>query len=355
MNPCSARFLETPHVPPAECLIEVMPAGIQIRGADGRLVWVSWDEVQSAGKAGKVWRIAGFRGEIPFALLVDEESCFREIEEGWRRALPERARQVMDPESKLFFLKIGAFVAVLLAIIAMLYFVFIHLYWVVPKTFDEKMGDLLHTTSFASQGICTDSTSQQFVRKAQLALHLRSDQFKHPIQIIPDTVVNAFAIPGGRIYLHRGLILRSESPDEILGVLAHEMAHSELRHGTRQIWQGMGLALVLSMTFDPGAILEIANQLARLKYSRNFETEADQQAMERMQNAGLDPTHLERLLKRIEPAGSDSMLDFLSSHPMGENRFRSLRDSKSNARVAADTLFQAERHSWKTIRDGICK
>lgn len=355
MKPCSARFLETPHVPPAECLIEVMQAGIQIRGADGRLVWVSWDELQSVGKAGKVWRIAGFRGEIPFALLVDEESCFLEIQEGWRRALPERARKTMDPESKLFLVKIAAFGAVLLAILAMFYFAFIHLYWIVPNTFDVKMGDLLHTTSFASQGSCTDSTSEIFIHKAQQALQLPSDQFKHPIQIIPDSVVNAFAIPGGRIYLHRGLLLRSESPDEILGVLAHEMAHSELRHGTRQIWQGMGLALVLSMTFDPGAILEIAKQLAQLKYSRNFETEADQQAMERMHNAGLDPTHLALLLKRIEPAGSNSKLDFLSSHPMGENRFRSLRDTKPTQEDKKDTLFQAERLTWKIILERICK
>lgn len=360
MNSCRARFLESPHASLAECLVFLAVGGIQLRVSDGRMVWISWEECQVMEKAGRLGRIAGLHAtdsladSVPFSLLVDEEACFSEIKEAWSRAMPASAQRRLDPEMRLVGLKLAALGLGVLGLLVCLYFVYANLYWIVPIQFDVRMGEILHTTSFAQQGNCQDASLQGFVAKAQEALRLPEDRLEHPIQVVPGTTVNAFAIPGGRIYLHQGLLARSQSPDEILGVIAHEMAHSELRHSTRQIWQGMAFALVLSMTFDPGAILDIASQLANLKYSREFEREADQQAVQRLHRIGVSPVHLESLLRRIAPANADSALDFLSSHPMGEERFRTFREQALPGNILPDTLFSAERTRWKQIQESKC-
>lgn len=355
MDPCGARFLETPHSELSECIVDIQSTGMQIRTSNGKLVWIAWEECNSLEKAGRLWRIAGTRENIPFFVLLDQESCFVSAREYWSRICPEAAKRTMEPETKLLLFRVSIFATIGIAIVALLYFLFIHIYWIVPVEFDRKLGNLLHSASFASQGDCPDSVLQNFTRKAQIALRLPTDQFEHEIQIVPDETVNAFAIPGGRIYVHRGILEKSASPDEILGVIAHEMAHSELRHGTRQIWQNMALGLILSMTFDPGAIMEIANQLAGMKYSREFEAEADRQAIQRMLQAGLSPRALETLLRRISPEGINSNLSILSTHPLGEDRFKLFENAKLPKDVAVDTLFLQERGHWTELRNPKCK
>ena len=93
-----------------------------------------------------------------------------------------------------------------------------------------------------------------------------------------DEVLNAFATPGGYIYVYTGLIKYLDSPDHLAGVLGHEVAHAEQRHSSKALQRQMGIQLLLDVVLgkDQNAVSQVLNQLGELKFSRSAETEADE-------------------------------------------------------------------------------
>lgn len=115
-------------------------------------------------------------------------------------------------------------------------------------------------------------------------------------------MVNAFALPGGRMVFSAGLIESASSPDEVAGVLAHELGHVALKHPEAAIVRIYGLQMFLSIfTAGQGAetISSIAGLLAALKYSRTAEAEADAYAVKVMENAKVDPKGLQSFFTRL--------------------------------------------------------
>lgn len=92
-----------------------------------------------------------------------------------------------------------------------------------------------------------------------------------------DSVLNAFATPGGHIYVFSGLIKYLDTEDHFAGVLGHEIAHADQRHSTKQLQRQYGLAVILSVALgnNPGTLAQIGTSLATLKFDRDAETEAD--------------------------------------------------------------------------------
>jgi Zn-dependent protease with chaperone function len=144
---------------------------------------------------------------------------------------------------------------------------------------------------------------------------------------------NAFALPGGTIVLTDALVRLARSDAEILGVLAHEIAHVEERHGLRQLYRALGLSVMISLIgADSGEIVdEVVGQaglLLSLSYSRRFETAADRRAIELMRAADYDPEALasifERLLRSCPTCGARS---WYSTHPAVSDRVEAIRDA----------------------------
>lgn len=140
---------------------------------------------------------------------------------------------------------------------------------------------------------------------------------------------NAIALPGGTIILTDQLVELSKKDDEIRGVLAHEIGHVTARHSLKQIYRVLGVAFMISaIGGDSGQIVEdvIAQAVAleNLSYSRQFETEADQNSVAMMLKAGRDPYAFIDLLDRIVPSlnqkSSDKSTDWLATHPGNANR-----------------------------------
>lgn len=139
---------------------------------------------------------------------------------------------------------------------------------------------------------------------------------------------NAFALPGGTIILTDQLINLAKSDDEIAGVIAHEIAHIECRHGLQQIYRVLGLAFMVGLVAgDSGQIVnDVVSQAAALQslaYSRAFETEADHRSVEIMIAAGRDPLAFINLLERITGGGEAS---YLSTHPATKDRRKSVQE-----------------------------
>lgn len=166
------------------------------------------------------------------------------------------------------------------------------------------------------------------------------NEFAWEVYIIKDDdVLNAFATPGGYIFVYTGLINFLDSDDQLAGVLGHEIAHSALRHSTEQMTKAYGLSALVSIVTgnsDPGLLEQMALSLISLKFSRSAETEADMHSVDY-----LCPTQYRAdgaagffIKTQDQPAPPE----FLSTHPNPANRVQKIqqRASELDCRGQAD-------------------
>ena len=165
---------------------------------------------------------------------------------------------------------------------------------------------------------------------------------------------NAFAIPGGHIYVFEGLIDTSSTPDELAGVLAHEIGHVAHRDGTRAILQQAGLSFLFGMLLGDfvggGAVVVAARNVLQSSYSREQEAAADAYGVALMSKAGGDPRALGTLLGKIGGATEPGM-KILRDHPDTKARIAEV-NRLSPTGVPATPFISNE--DWAALR-GICK
>jgi predicted Zn-dependent protease len=153
--------------------------------------------------------------------------------------------------------------------------------------------------------------------------------------------VNAFALPGGPVYVTRALMDQLQTEGQVASVLAHEISHVIARHSaeqisTQQLTQGLTGAVVMA-TYDPNdpssmATAEVAmliGQLVNMKFSRNDEIIADSMGVKVMAQANYDPRMMAAVMKILENAGSGGGVEFLSTHPSPDNRLARIEQAIS--------------------------
>lgn len=161
--------------------------------------------------------------------------------------------------------------------------------------------------------------------------------------------VNAFAMPGGYVVVYTGLLRLAHSPEEVAGVLAHEVQHVELRHTLKNLIHALGWRAVLSVALGDlggGVWAGMAHHLGTLKYGRDLEREADLKALESLRRAGIAPNGLfDFFAKLVRMEGMGVAL--LASHPTSEERMRNLR-----AAITAQGSYpaQALAYDWDAIQ-----
>jgi len=151
-------------------------------------------------------------------------------------------------------------------------------------------------------------------------------------RIVDSRQINAFALPGGFIYVNRGLIERAERLDELAGALAHEVGHVALRHSARQIEKQTktGVAVELGCRLTDlcnsdvaRAAIQVGGAALFARYSRHDEAEADSEAVQLVIDAGIDPNGIPALFQRLieERRRSPARIEvFFASHPLEEDR-----------------------------------
>ena len=150
--------------------------------------------------------------------------------------------------------------------------------------------------------------------------------------------VNAFALPGGYIVFHRGLLERARTAEEIQGVLAHEMAHVQKRHGVLQLVSNIGMELALqqlqggdSRMLD--SLLRDSGQLINLKFGRDHERTADDLAWSLLEQAQINPQGLVSFFAGLQAAaggGGPQPIPLLSTHPAPQERIERLRQKTAS-------------------------
>jgi Zn-dependent protease with chaperone function len=165
-----------------------------------------------------------------------------------------------------------------------------------------------------------DKLMQRLESTAALAMPL-------DVKVVRRNEANAIALPGGRIYVFRGLIAKADSADEVAGVIAHEIGHVAHRDGTRQVLQGAGLSFLFGMLLGDfvggGAVVIAAKTVLQSSYSRQVEAAADLYGAELMIKAHGDARALGTILQKIGGATEPGM-KILLDHPQTKGRIAAI-------------------------------
>ncbi|MBU1125852.1 MAG: M48 family metalloprotease [Candidatus Omnitrophica bacterium] len=169
----------------------------------------------------------------------------------------------------------------------------------------------------------------------------------YQFRVVKDKEFNAFAIPGGYVYVNSGL-LEATNEDELACVLAHEIGHIAARHSVKRLQAVLGYQLILGIIFKTGEAdsvgqaLDVVFNLVNLGYSRQDEYLADKLGVRYARRAGFNPfgmvTFFEKLQKEAQKKGTGFNLVFLSSHPPIEERIKQVKAEISSATEIAPTL-----------------
>ena len=165
-----------------------------------------------------------------------------------------------------------------------------------------------------------------------------ADKYPYSMRVVHDDTINAFALPGGPMFVHTGLIKAAENEAQLAGVLAHEISHVALRHGTNQVSRAnliqLPALLAGALAGSGGGMLGQLAQLGiglganslLLKYSRSAERDADLLGARIMSRAGYNPIEMARFFEKLEAEGGQRIPQFLSSHPNPGNRVKAVEE-----------------------------
>ena len=207
---------------------------------------------------------------------------------------------------------------------------------------DKKLGKENAEKVVAQYGLYQDAAMTAYIDAVgqRLVSNLDSALFEYEFHIVPNEAPNAFALPGGYVYVTTGIIPLLQNEDELACILGHEIIHANNRHSVRQ----MKKKIIPSILMIPGNIVGIFDQTAGAllnaplqtsssllfaSYSRKFETEADEQGIALAAKAGYDPNALPIILTRMSDAmtevtGNKETKSYFADHPYTPDRNKNI-------------------------------
>ena len=209
---------------------------------------------------------------------------------------------------------------------------------------DVKMGSDAAREVEQQLPLMRDSQVETYVRNLGARLvesippEFQHPEFRYSFKVVNVRDINAFALPGGPMYVNRGMIEAASTEGEVVGVMAHEMSHVMLRHGTAQATKATpyevgsiaGQILGAIIGGGLGQVVSAGSQFgfgtAFLRFSREYERQADILGSHLMARAGYDPRDMANMFKTIEKTSGNGGPQFLSDHPNPSNRYQYIND-----------------------------
>lgn len=274
---------------------------------------------------------------------------------------------------------LGGLSIVIVAIIGFFYFKGLELVTnLIPVSMDKSLGESVQMKMDAQFQECNTKATDRFFSEALKKIVPKGSPHQFNVSVIGSTIPNAFALSNGKIYFFSGLLNDAKSQEEVIGVLAHEVAHIEKRHHMRNLVKAGGTSLAISLVVGPGlgnmefleTFTEIGSTILVLKFSRDFETEADVTSIEYLRNQNLSPSGLLTFFKRMQELEKESMesednppdanakddevvtksiTDFLSTHPATEERMKTLASLIESGKKGTIKKVVSDK-TWKDVQ-----
>ena len=226
----------------------------------------------------------------------------------------------------------------------------------VPEPLQQWIGDAAEVqvkTVFGSR-VCNDPAGQAAFTK--LVNRVRDVAGLDPTvksAVLPTLVPNAFALPGGKVYVLEGLLDKAENADEVAGILAHEFGHLKHYDNMRGLIYNGGTSFLIGLLFGDvtgsSAVIFASRSVVEASYSRDAEQNADTFAIEVMHALGRSPKPAAELMYRVTGKEGGTGLTILASHPLTEDRLA--RMTKEDRPPSGPPLLTAA--EWKALK-GIC-
>lgn len=244
-------------------------------------------------------------------------------------------------------------------------------FWLAPRAFDSTIDTVVDSLPYSVDETIGESALGEMSVGGQpvhdelvlgalqemvdrLSPQRSLEEAKFELRVIESETVNAFALPGGYLTVFTGLLRQAERPEQVAGVLAHEMAHVTLRHGLSRVAHSVGIFVGMQLMFgDVDGLMAVATELFSMatvnSYSREQEAQADAEGVRMMIEAGIDPNGLIEFFQYLERE-TDSLpgaLSWMSTHPEHEQRIAAIRKMLSGRRLPATEPLSCD---WEAVR-----
>ena len=360
MSPYRASFNDGKSAATYDVILRLLPEGLRIDDAAGRMLdlW-TYQQLQAVdeGASARPFRLRA--RDDPHARLVIEDPRFLEdlIKQApWFRP---RTRALRRGFGRLALGAVGVAAVV-------------SLFWIalpavaglgarlIPVPFEEALGEKTLYETLAvfeiQRGrelkICETGAGLAALSGLVGRLSEATDSpYEFKVIVVDLDETNAFALPGGYIVLFDGLIRFTDSPEEVAGVLAHEMGHVIHRHGTQSMFQQLGLSLIFDFLMgDVGGSWggQLGGFVIAMSYSRDAEYEADDAGVRILKEAGIRPGGVSGFFRRLMEAEGDIAgdLQMLSTHPSLDSRLERLKSLEDSG---APAMTEEEWAAFKAI------
>lgn len=223
------------------------------------------------------------------------------------------------------------------------------------KSTEEKVGDFIWETQVATE---KEIKSKRIINKIDSILNRLCDANKIDrdlikLHLIQSDETNAFALPNRHLVVYTQLIIDCENPEELSGVLAHEIAHMELNHVMKKVTSEIGLSQLLAATNgkDLKVAKELAKTLSSAAFSRGLEQEADLKGCDYLVKANINPNYLGSFLSRLTKSSAEGHLSWISSHPESAERAAYITEHAKNVKVQEKPLLSEA--GWEKLKEDI--
>lgn len=194
---------------------------------------------------------------------------------------------------------------------------------------EQKLGDMVFEQYRPTLKLITQGEAPRAIEEIGAKLGLGAP-YKFKWHVADNPAVNAFAIPGGHIVVFTGLIKAAQTPEEVTGVLAHEIQHVVQRHSLKAMVHNIGWRATIAMVtgdWTGGVLGEAVTQLGVLKYGRDKETEADMKGLALLKKIHVDPHGMVRFFETLARTNTGAPVELLSTHPSTAERMAALREA----------------------------
>jgi len=227
----------------------------------------------------------------------------------------------------------------------------------VPASVERRIGDAAEVqvkAIFSKGEVCDNAAGQAaFTKLVNQLRNAAGLDASVASAVLPTPVPNAFALPGGKVFLLKGLLDKAENVDEVAGVLAHELGHLKHYDNMRALIYNGGTSFLIGLLFGDvtgsSAVIFASRSVVQASYSREAEQGADTFAIEVMRKLGRSPKPMAELIFRVTGKQGGSGLSILASHPLTQDRLERMK--KVDQPASAPPLLTEQ--EWTALK-GIC-